>query len=372
MSTNFRVAAVFAFSGLLAACSHNSNTVPAVQTGSTQSTIVSNVGGGTFVQYSLPAGVSPLGITRGPYSTIWFASNVATVPGGEICRLLSTNGTVHCFNLPSDDFGFVNWESGIVGANGAVFWLLASTNFHDSNFLGRITPTASISTFPLFGDEDTIFSNLAVGSDGRIWFGFCIAEGDCSQGSALQSISTTGVGGPGAFLSGLLADAITPGPGGNIYAAGTIQTAPPMNPCSPCDAVKVVSTSGTVLHTFALNDNGPLPGIVTGSDGNLWITEPDINKIARMTPSGTVKQFNVPTAHAGLGQITYGENATLWFIETSAHKIGRITTSGVVTEFPIPFANAGLGSIAPCTTECPPNGGLWFTVTNHIGKFIAP
>ncbi|MDB5072669.1 MAG: lyase-like protein [Candidatus Eremiobacteraeota bacterium] len=96
--------------------------------------------------------------------------------------------------------------------------------------------------------------------------------------------------------------------------------------------------------------------ITTGPDGNLWFTEGDANKIARMTTSGTVTEFTIPTANALPLYITAGTDGNLWFTEYSANQIGRITPSGVVTEFPLPTAKAYPSSIVQG-----PDGAFWFT-----------
>ena len=48
-------------------------------------------------------------------------------------------------------------------------------------------------------------------------------------------------------------------------------------------------------------------------------------------------------ARSGLSRVTFGNN------------IGRITTSGIITEYPVPTANSYLYITAG------PDGALWFT-----------
>ena len=60
------------------------------------------------------------------------------------------------------------------------------------------------------------------------------------------------------------------------------------------------------------------------------------NKIGRITPTGTVTEFPIPTAQSGAGAITAGLDGNLWF--TEFFQIGRITPTGTFTEFPIPTA----------------------------------
>ncbi len=135
-------------------------------------------------------------------------------------------------------------------------------------------------------------------------------------------------------------------------------------------------------------------GITTGADGNVWFVDRRVDSIGRLTLSGKLTEFAMPTkglspefittSHAG--SVWYGSYATfgrvgvdgtlteypsstiffpysltvdaqddLWFADSNA--IGRRTPSGVVTLFPAPasqgYAN-DLGSIV-----VGPDGNLW-------------
>jgi virginiamycin B lyase len=120
-------------------------------------------------------------------------------------------------------------------------------------------------------------------------------------------------------------------------------------------------------------ENAYIPGIVSGSDGNLWVTEYDADKIARVTLNGTITEFPLPTANAP-GWIAAGPDGNLWINEdtVAVNTIGRMTTAGAVTEFPLPppfhterVANAS--DIGPVTAG--PDGNIWFSLpaANSIG-----
>ena len=76
--------------------------------------------------------------------------------------------------------------------------------------------------------------------------------------------------------------------------------------------------------------------IAAGPDRNMWFTDFRANRIGRITTSGQITWFDVPTRSAGLMDIAAGPDGNLWFTEDSAAQIGRISTSGSVTEFRIP------------------------------------
>src|SRR5437016_3839973 len=76
----------------------------------------------------------------------------------------------------------------------------------------------------------------------------------------------------------------------------------------------VVALAGSLnpSHAAAANSGSivefPLGGRASyaalGSDGNVWLTENTANKIARITPAGTVVEFTIPTASSGVEQLT--------------------------------------------------------------------
>ena len=84
-------------------------------------------------------------------------------------------------------------------------------------------------------------------------------------------------------------------------------------------------------------------------------------------------EYPVPTAAANPTAITFGPDGNLWFTERDANKIAKINTAGVVTEFPtLPNNSQGQGS-QPLIIVAAPDGALYFTMTNasRIGKITA-
>jgi len=124
---------------------------------------------------------------------------------------------------------------------------------------------------------------------------------------------------------------------------------------------------------------GDLGGIATGRDGDIWFTEPSSNKIGRITPSGAITQFRIPTVRSEPADLTSGPEGDIWFTEYKANKIGRISQAGAISEFPVPLPVAkqpeertiGLPSlpppanaskmVGPSGIAAGPDGNLWFT-----------
>lgn len=117
-------------------------------------------------------------------------------------------------------------------------------------------------------------------------------------------------------------------------------------------ATAVVTTAQT--NEYALvSGSGPL-WAVSGPDGNLWFTEASSNKIAKMTPGGSVTEYALPTSSSPRG-IVSGPNSELWFADFGTSKIGRITTAGAITEYALPAGSE------PWGITVGKEGNLWFT-----------
>jgi streptogramin lyase len=112
--------------------------------------------------------------------------------------------------------------------------------------------------------------------------------------------------------------------------------------------------------------SGPV-GITAGPDGNLWFVEAKANKVGKITPSGAITEFPIPGADPQPADVTAGPDGNVWFVELRADTIGRITPSGVITEFPVPADGLELVSIT-----AGPDGNLWFcklsNTQGEIGK----
>jgi len=110
-------------------------------------------------------------------------------------------------------------------------------------------------------------------------------------------------------------------------------------------------------------------GIAAGPDGYLWFTESAGSAVVKLSPiTGHMSVYPTKTPRSGPGAITAGPDGSMWF--TEAGKIGKITMSGVVSEFSIPTAGSVLSGIA-----AGPDGNVWFTefvgMAGKIGK-ISP
>src|SRR5436305_913978 len=91
--------------------------------------------------------------------------------------------------------------------------------------------------------------------------------------------------------------------------------------------------------------------IALGPDGNLWFTMNQLALVGRITPTGDITEFPVPTAQ-GLA-ITAGPDNALWFT-TQGGVVYRMTTDGAITNsYTVPSDGDGIAT--------GPDGRIWIS-----------
>lgn len=214
-------------------------------------------------------------------------------------------------------------------------------------------------------------TSVTGGPDGNVWY----TEGGSAMGVGRLTFAGQNDGPEGSVMNftknisdryGLLD--ITAGPDGNLWSTGF------------AGEVFRVTTGGIVSHQ-TVAPYGALQGITPGPDGRLWFTAgtgPNASAdpaIGQITTHGTVREFSTGiTPHSLPLDITEAEG-DLWFTEFYSGKIGRITPQGSVSEFQLvpetgsnpTAAGSGLFSIAA------DDGYLWVTNINNDSIYrIAP
>jgi len=118
-------------------------------------------------------------------------------------------------------------------------------------------------------------------------------------------------------------------------------------------------------------DSGPR-ALAAGPDGNVWFSEFNANKIGRITPAGAVTEFDLPRPNSGPGDITAGADGHMWFVELAGtmdgrrpdgNRVGRITMAGEITEFRIPSAGG-----SPINIAVGPDRNVWYTKGAALGR----
>jgi virginiamycin B lyase len=139
------------------------------------------------------------------------------------------------------------------------------------------------------------------------------------------------------------------------------------------DAIWRVSQKGAIGGPCKLPARAVPAGITSNPiDGALWFTESGSDRIGRLPITqtgvcGTLTEYAVPTHNAGPGAIVSATDNALWFIESRSKKLGRITVSGQVTkEYSLAPAQTPDGLVQGI------DGNFYFTDTagNQIGRFV--
>lgn len=111
-------------------------------------------------------------------------------------------------------------------------------------------------------------------------------------------------------------------------------------------------------------------GLVTDDMGNVWFTEVSAGQIGKLDiQTQTIIEYPTPTPNSGPHTPIFADQNTLWFTEQRASQIGKITIdSGNIEEFPTitPSAN-------PYGIITDDSGNAWFAelLGHHIGKVDA-
>jgi len=317
----------------------------------------------TVTEFALPTASSgPMGITTGPDGNLWFVEG----DGNRIGRI-TTAGAITEFAIPTAN----SQPQQIVSGPDGNLWFVEG----NANKIGRITPAGVITeysnpTSPGFPQS------LTVGPDGNLWFadqgpigagGASVVTGNGSIGRITTAGVITKFAVPTANSE---PNFITTGPDGALWFTYGNDKNVGIN------KIGRITTAGVVTDFSIPTANSSPMFIVTGTDGALWFTEGASSKIGRITTAGVITEYALPVNTNPLG-ISVGPDGALWFAEAGlwtpsgfvggGQKIGRITTSGVISEFAIPTATSRPGGIT-----MGPDGALWFSEVNgnKIGRLL--
>lgn len=322
----------------------------------------------TVTEFTIPTAASrPFGIAAGPDGALWFVEG----DGNKIGRI-TTAGAFTEYTIPTKtNFGnFSSHPQCIVAGPDGAMWFVEG----DGNKIGRIDTAGKITEFANFAGGWP--QCLTAGPDGALWIA---DQGPMGGGAAsgdgwIGRITTAGVLTKFPLpRKNVQANFITAGPDGALWF-GTADD-------KGNSTIGRITTAGAVTEFPVPTPGAVVFGITAGPDGALWFAEANLDKIGRITTTGIVTEFPVPTAGSGPTWLVTGPDGALWYTASSpapsgngdltftGDKIGRITTSGAVTEFTLPTAGSG-----PVVIVAGPDGALWFTeaTASKIGKLTLP
>ncbi|HWH21156.1 MAG TPA: hypothetical protein VN671_11530, partial [Solirubrobacterales bacterium] len=168
------------------------------------------------------------------------------------------------------------------------------------------------------------------------------------------------LGGTGTFPR-----ALTIGPEAKIWFAG-LQLSPQAGEVGFAGSVGS-SGPAAVPAAASLGERLTYGGIATGVDGNLWMTVPRANMVVRMSPSGDITKFPLPSSLNDPTAIVAAPEGTLWFTSEGSNAIGSISTVGTIRAYPLSANSTPRG----ITTGS--EGTIWFTEAgaNAVGRIAA-
>jgi len=307
----------------------------------------------SITEFALPNGDrQPTGIVTGPDGNLWFTEDyfnpkvAVMTPAGVIAA-----------EFPIGPFGTVVSNEIANGSDGNLWFITYTGNGYNA-YIDRITPTGTITEFPIPGNGGAP-QDITTGPDGNVWFTQYYTDqiGYVTPAGSITQFNIPAGNGHPYY--------ITAAPDGNLWF-----TQPDGN------KIGQITPAG-VITEFALPAASYPDGITAGPDGNLWFTAgADVSTgsqsesaIGRITTSGVVTEYSVPTALSRPLGITSGPDGNLWFTELSGNNIGMITPAGSITEYPIPTSGS-----QPFNITTGPDGNLWFTEfnANKIARLAFP
>ena len=117
-------------------------------------------------------------------------------------------------------------------------------------------------------------------------------------------------------------------------------------------------------------------GIAVGPDGALWFTELHTGRIGRMTETGALQEFTILTTESSLRRglnfptprnIVAGPDGAMWFTDPGDGSIGRISMTGEITEFPVPTKTNAIPEVITSY-----GGELWFSEESGVLGSLNP
>jgi virginiamycin B lyase len=131
---------------------------------------------------------------------------------------------------------------------------------------------------------------------------------------------------------------------------------------------RLVPASGITEYTVTTSSAQPL-NLTLGPDGNVWFTEYAVNKIAKITTSGTITEYALSTNYINPYDVTAGPDGNLWFTEqcngmSTGPALGKSTTGGSITDYNAPAMSGGPFTYLSSTLGS--NGDLYVSALNKV------
>jgi len=268
----------------------------------------------------------PQSIVMGPDDGLWFTEERG--PGNRIGRL-DQGGRIQEYRIPTRNCG----ASDIAAGPDNALWFTERR----ANKIGRISTDGHITEFPL-RNPDAFPVNIIKGPDDKLWFTEpnVMRIGRMATNGTYREYTFSGSIGP---IAGA-----TDGRVWFILGTNTGQYLYWLLPSGRYARYKIPSS----YHGGS--------GLAIGPDAAVWFTGVNDDRIFRMTPSGSFREFALSEPNSYPGRIVSGHHNALWFTERNG--VARISTSGVTTQ----FLSSRLGLCSVCGLAWGSPGDLWIAL----------
>ncbi len=239
--------------------------------------------------------------------------------------------------------------AGISGGPGTTVWF---TQQGTPGGLGSMTAAGSLTEFTAGLTAGSDPADVVAGPDGAVWFtepGATDAIGRLDPATGAVTEYTAGLT-PGSDPT-----AIAAGPDGNLWFT---------QPSKP--GIGRITPAGTITEFDAGPSGGAPSDITAGPDGNLWFTTTGPDRVARLQPgTGTVTEFSEGLAPSGApAGITAAASGKLFLTEPGAGRVSRVKTDGKLESY-----SSGLAAGAqPTAIAEGGDGAIWFTDADEPGR----
>ncbi len=208
--------------------------------------------------------------------------------------------------------------------------------------VGRIDVTSGAITLFSVPSNMTGLAGIVTGPDNNVWFV------DPKALEVARLVPSTGQ--VTEFNTSVAGVGIVSGSDGNLWMTA-----------SASNRILVISTAGNVLHTYVVpTANGFPHGPTLGRDGNIYFAELKASKLARITPMGTFTEWKLPHTGSKPFVTAFGPDGLLYATENAGNRIARLNpSSGTIAEFTVPTAKS-----APAGIAAGSDGNVWFAELN--------
>lgn len=309
-------------------------------------------------------------LASGPDGNVWVSNHYANWIGR-----MTPSGTLTTFSNGSVDDDFPN---GITAGSDGNLWFVSND--------GRVRKITTAGAITVVVPSLSGTHHIVNGADGRLWWnrGGTLSKFNISS-STVESTYNVGTADDHLWSVSASTSGVWWGSEskkiGRVSYAGEQVSAPfnfrgpePWMLASSADYLwftaanenqigRVTPANGqTVLYTLPHADSRPL-GIVAGPNA-MWFTEETGDRVGRIDAGGAVQEFTVPTSGGKPTGIALGTDGNLWITLAAADKIVRMTTAGVFTEYAL------AAGCKPTSIAAGPDSAMWFTceTSNEIGR----